>query len=106
MLGGVLFGAGGVDRFGERGEFLRVAGVEVGIVEGFFVAGDRGFDFGDPLGEQVEVALVLVAELGLSDLSLVPSDVEGRSPEQAEEGMAEMSKRFADEGGEIYVSSS
>jgi phosphomethylpyrimidine synthase len=34
---------------------------------------------------------------------LVPSAVEGRSPELAEEGMAEMSKRFHDEGGELYV---
>jgi phosphomethylpyrimidine synthase len=33
----------------------------------------------------------------------VPSEVEGRSPEEAEAGMAEMSKRFHDEGGEIYV---
>jgi phosphomethylpyrimidine synthase len=42
----------------------------------------------------------------LNSNPLVPSEVDGRSLEQAEEGMAEMSKRFADEGGEIYVSSS
>jgi len=48
----------------------------------------------------------------LSEKPFVPSEVEGRSAEadlsaeasaKAEEGMAEMSKRFHDEGGELYI---
>jgi phosphomethylpyrimidine synthase len=42
-------------------------------------------------------------EAGLLNSPLVPSEVQGRSPEQAEEGMAEMSKRFHEEGGELYL---
>jgi phosphomethylpyrimidine synthase len=43
----------------------------------------------------------------LNPTPLVPSEVEGRSPEptaeNADAGMAEMSQRFHDEGGELYV---
>ena len=39
----------------------------------------------------------------LNSSPLVPSAVEGRSPEQAEEGMAEMSRAYNEGGRELYV---
>ena len=65
FFGGFLVGADLFECGHDRGEPGRVAGVEVGVGELRFAAGDGGVVFGDALGQRVVVALVLVGELAL-----------------------------------------
>ena len=57
------FGTVASDAFGQRGEPVRIARVEVGVVQRRLVGSDLGLQLLDLAGQSVVITLVLVGEL-------------------------------------------